>query len=111
MTTTSRAPALAAPAPRDSASASAVAIISDAPVPHPAMVRTFAAMMAREFRVLGRNLPSTFVRSVVQPLLWVFVFTYVLPKIGAASIFEAGRFTRRPAAPPRPRSPPSCCRA
>ena len=90
MTTTSRAPALAAPAPGDPASASAVAIISDAPVPHPTMVRTFAAMMAREFRVLGRNLPSTFVRSVVQPLLWVFVFTYVLPKIGAASFFEAG---------------------
>ena len=110
MTTTSRAPALAAPAPGDPASASAVAIISDAPVPHPTMVRTFAAMMAREFRVLGRNLPSTFVRSVVQPLLWVFVFTYVLPKIGAASIFEAGS-APRPAAPPRPRSPPSCCRA
>ena len=81
MTTTSRAPALAAPAPGDPASASAVAIISDAPVPHPTLVRTFAAMMAREFRVLGRNLPSTFVRSVVQPLLWVFVFTYVMPPL------------------------------
>ena len=55
MTTTSRAPALAAPAPGDPASASAVAIISDAPVPHPTMVRTFAAMMAREFRVLGQR--------------------------------------------------------
>jgi len=96
MTTTSRAPALAAPAPGDPASASAVAIISDAPVPHPTMMRTFAAMMAREFRVLGRNLPSTFVRSVVQPLLWVFVFTYVLPKIGAASIFEAGSVHPQP---------------
>ncbi|HXP53340.1 MAG TPA: ABC transporter permease, partial [Streptosporangiaceae bacterium] len=46
--------------------------------------------MAREFRVLGRNAPSTFIRSVVQPLLWVFVFTYVMPKIGAAGVFEAG---------------------
>jgi ABC-2 type transport system permease protein len=54
------------------------------------MARTFAAMMAREFRVLGRNLPSTFMRSIIQPLLWVFVFTYVLPKIGAVSLFEAG---------------------
>ena len=25
-----------------------------------------------------------------QPLLWVFVFTYVMPKIGAAGVFEAG---------------------
>ena len=27
---------------------------------------------------------------MVQPLLWVFVFTYVMPKIGAAGVFEAG---------------------
>jgi ABC-2 type transport system permease protein len=68
----------------------AMAVLSGAPVPHPTMARTFAAMMAREFRVLGRNLPSTFIRSVIQPLLWVFVFTYVMPKIGAAGLFEAG---------------------
>ena len=66
------------------------AIITGAVVPRPTMLRTFLAMMAREFRVLGRNLPSTFMRSVMQPLLWVFVFTYVLPKIGAAGVFEAG---------------------
>src|ERR1700761_6265242 len=70
--------------------ASIAALITDAPVPHPTLPKTFAAMMAREFRVLGRNAPSTFVRSVVQPLLWVFVFTYVMPKIGAAGVFEAG---------------------
>ena len=62
-----------------------MAIITGALIPHPTMLRTFLAMMAREFRVMGRNLPSTFVRSVMQPLLWVFVFTYVLPKIGAAA--------------------------
>jgi ABC-2 type transport system permease protein len=39
-------------------------------------------MMAREFRVLGRNAVSTFTRAVMQPLLFVFVFSYVLPKIG-----------------------------
>jgi len=70
--------------------ASTVAVISGAPVAHPTMPRTFAAMMAREFRVLARNLPSTFMRSIIQPLLWVFVFTYVMPKIGAAGLFEAG---------------------
>jgi len=104
MTTTSGAPGPAgpqtrtAPAPpppgvaaaHGAAATGTAAIISGAVLPHPTMVRTFLAMMAREFRVMGRNLPSTFVRSVMQPLLWVFVFTYVLPKIGAAGVFEAG---------------------
>ena len=63
--------------------ASVAALITDAPVPHPTLVKTFAAMMAREFRVLGRNAPSTFVRAVLQPLLFAFVFAYVLPKIGS----------------------------
>jgi ABC-2 type transport system permease protein len=39
-------------------------------------------MMAREFRVLRRNAVSTFTRAVMQPLLFVFVFAYVFPKIG-----------------------------
>jgi ABC-2 type transport system permease protein len=63
--------------------ASIAALITDAPVPHPTLLKTFAAMMAREFRVLGRNAPSTFVRAVLQPLLFAFVFAYVLPKIGS----------------------------
>jgi ABC-type multidrug transport system permease subunit len=94
MTTTSRTGAGAGPAltvpDGPEGLASTVAVISGAPEAHPTMLRTFAAMMAREFRVLGRNLPSTFMRSIIQPLLWVFVFTYVMPKIGAASLFEAG---------------------
>ena len=94
MTTTSGAPRTeTAPAPGAPGAGHAphvTAIITGALVPHPTMLRTFLAMMAREFRVMGRNLPSTFVRSVMQPLLWVFVFTYVLPKIGAAGVFEAG---------------------
>ena len=68
----------------------AAAIITDAPEPHPTLMKTFAAMMAREGRVLRRNMIGTFVRTVMQPLLFVFVFTYVLPKIGAAGIFGAG---------------------
>ncbi len=63
--------------------ASIAALITDAPVPHPTLVKTFAAMMAREFRVLARNAPSTFIRAVMQPLLFAFVFAYVLPKIGS----------------------------
>ena len=57
-------------------------------MPHPTLLKTFGAMMAREFRVLGRNAPSTFIRAVMQPLLFAFVFAYVLPKIGSG--FSAG---------------------
>ena len=63
--------------------AAVAALITDAPVPHPTLLKTFGAMMAREFRVLGRNAPSTFIRAVMQPLLFAFVFAYVLPKIGS----------------------------
>jgi ABC-2 type transport system permease protein len=63
--------------------ASIAALITDAPMPRPTLPKTFAAMMAREFRVLGRNAPSTFIRAVLQPLLFAFVFAYVLPKIGS----------------------------
>jgi ABC-type multidrug transport system permease subunit len=62
--------------------ASIAALITDAPQPNPTLAKTFAAMMAREFRVLRRNAPSTFMRAVMQPLLFVFVFAYVFPKIG-----------------------------
>src|ERR1700722_5198 len=71
--------------------ASVAALITNAPVPHPTLWKTFAAMMAREFRVLGRNAPSTFIRAVMQPLLFAFVFAYVLPKIGSGfSVPSAG---------------------
>jgi len=66
------------------------ALINEAPVPRPTLLKTFAAMMAREFRVLGRNAPSTFIRAVVQPLLFAFVFAYVMPKIGSGFTVAAG---------------------
>lgn len=50
----------------------------------PTIARTFAAMMAREVRVMRRNFVAIFLRVILQPLLFVFVFAYVLPKIGAA---------------------------
>ena len=87
------------PASIDAASASSdapvaaaiAALITDAPIPSPTLVKTFAAMMAREFRVLRRNAPSTFMRAVMQPLMFAFVFAYVLPKIGSGfSIGSAG---------------------
>jgi ABC-2 type transport system permease protein len=68
----------------------AAAIITDAPQTNPTLIKTFAAMMAREGRALRRNMIGTFTRSVMQPLLFVFVFTYVMPKIGGGGIFGAG---------------------
>jgi len=69
---------------------SIAALITDAPQPHPTLAKTFAAMMAREFRVLRRNAPSTFMRAVMQPLLFVFVFAYVFPKIGGGFMLGGG---------------------
>ncbi|GAA2445197.1 ABC transporter permease [Actinomadura vinacea] len=53
------------------------------PAMNPTLARTFLAMMAREMRVMRKNFVSTFLRVLVQPLMFVFVFAYVLPKIGA----------------------------
>lgn len=56
-----------------------------APASEPTQVGTFMAMMAREVRVIRKNFISTFTRVVMQPLLFVFVFAYVMPKIGRAN--------------------------
>jgi ABC-2 type transport system permease protein len=87
MTTTSPAPPAQAEQAAGSTAPSIAALIAEAPVPHPTMAKTFAAMMAREFRVLRRNAIGTFLRAVMQPLLFVFVFTYVLPKVGGGFAF------------------------
>ena len=87
-------------------------MIADAPEPRPTLIKTFNAMMAREFRVLRRNSVATFTRAVMQPLLFVFVFAYVFPKIGGG--FELGGERQRPVRPgPRgaSTSPPSSCLA
>jgi len=70
------------PGDRSPGPAQIAALIAEAPVPRPTLVKTFGAMMAREFRVLRRNALATFTRAVMQPLLFVFVFAYVFPKIG-----------------------------
>ncbi|MFC0040136.1 ABC transporter permease [Actinomadura rayongensis] len=48
--------------------------------------RTFLAMLSREVRVLRKNFVATFVRVLLQPLLFVFVFAYVLPKVGGGAM-------------------------
>ena len=87
MTTTSAAPPAQAGQAAGQAAPRIAALIAEAPTPQPTMLKTFAAMMAREFRVLRRNAVGTFLRAVMQPLLFVFVFTYVLPKIGGGLAF------------------------
>ncbi|MEU4537676.1 ABC transporter permease [Streptosporangium sp. NPDC023825] len=44
--------------------------------------RTFGALLARDLRVLRRDLRSFMARTVVQPVLFIFVFAVVLPRIG-----------------------------
>lgn len=46
---------------------------------HP--VRAFLALVARDFRIIRRDILGFVVRSVTQPLLFVFVFSFVLPKL------------------------------
>jgi ABC-2 type transport system permease protein len=42
--------------------------------------RPFLALLARDLRVLRRDLISFVLRACTQPLLFVFVFAYVMPK-------------------------------
>ena len=45
-------------------------------------LHTFGAMLARDVRVLRRQFGQFLLRTIMQPLLFVFVFAYVFPKIG-----------------------------
>ncbi|MBV8691790.1 MAG: ABC transporter permease [Actinobacteria bacterium] len=44
----------------------------------------FVAMLGRDLRVLLKTLPVFLLRTVMQPVLLMFVFTYVFPRIGQA---------------------------
>lgn len=50
--------------------------------------RAFAGMLARDSRVLRREFMPFLLRTVMNPLLFTFVFAYVFPKIGEG--FDAG---------------------
>jgi ABC-2 type transport system permease protein len=76
-----------------------------APVAAPAAIgplrqsraNAFGALLLRDLTVLRKNLKEFIPRTVLQPLLLVFVFTYVFPKIGqgvggsgaSASVFSS----------------------
>ena len=47
-----------------------------------ASAAAFRALLLRDLVVLRKNLREFIPRTILQPLLLVFVFTYVFPKIG-----------------------------
>jgi ABC-2 type transport system permease protein len=47
--------------------------------------QTFFALMERDARVLRRDFVPFLLRTAMQPLMFVFVFAYLLPKIGEGS--------------------------
>ena len=47
-------------------------------------------MLLRDVVVLGKTLTQFIPRTVIQPFLLVFVFTYVFPQIGNGPTGEAG---------------------
>ncbi|MEU5884019.1 ABC transporter permease [Spirillospora sp. NPDC047279] len=65
-------------------------VLAAPPAVRPTVPRTFLAMMAREVRVMRKNFLSTFVRVLAQPVMFVFVFAYVLPKIGGGMAGQGG---------------------
>ncbi len=53
-----------------------------APLTHATGWSAFKALLTRDAYVLAHNLKEFLPRTLIQPFLLVFVFTYVLPKIG-----------------------------
>jgi ABC-2 type transport system permease protein len=58
------------------------AIVSRRPSTAAAARTAFRALLARDVNVLRKNVIEFLLRTIMQPLLFVFVFTYVFPKIG-----------------------------
>ena len=52
------------------------------PLTHASGWSAFKALLTRDAYVLAHNLKEFLPRTLIQPFLLVFVFTYVLPKIG-----------------------------
>ena len=66
----------------------------DAPA-HPTAFAAFRALLLRDLHVLRRDWAAFLVGSLMQPFLLVFVFAYVLPKVGLAvgGAARAGEFS------------------
>jgi ABC-2 type transport system permease protein len=66
------------------AEATAIAPRTHGPSQRLAAVQTFFALMERDLRVLRREFLPFLARTAMQPALLVFVWGYILPKIGQA---------------------------
>ncbi|MDQ1709529.1 MAG: type transport system permease protein, partial [Frankiaceae bacterium] len=66
-TTATERPAPALPAPR---------------APRSGLLQPIGALLWRDVRVLRRGFRQFVIRTIMQPLLFCFVFSYVFPKIG-----------------------------
>ncbi len=53
-------------------------------------VQAFSGLFLRDFRVLRREIGPFILRVGMQPLLFLFVFTYVMPRIGQANMMGGG---------------------
>jgi ABC-2 type transport system permease protein len=51
-------------------------------------LRAFGGLMLRDFRVLRREIGPFIVRTIMNPLLFLFVFTYVFPRIGQGAMMS-----------------------
>jgi ABC-2 type transport system permease protein len=49
-------------------------------------LRAFGGLILRDFRVLRRELVPFIIRTIMNPLLFLFVFTYVFPRIGQGAM-------------------------
>jgi ABC-2 type transport system permease protein len=54
----------------------------------------FAGLLLRDARVLIREIVPFLIRAIMNPLLFVFVFTYVFPKTGLGVSDNTAEFTR-----------------
>ncbi|HEV2464822.1 MAG TPA: ABC transporter permease [Acidobacteriaceae bacterium] len=52
----------------------------------------FVSLMLRDFRVLRREIGPFVTRIIMQPLLFLFVFTFLLPRIGQANDVGGANF-------------------
>ncbi len=56
------------------------------------LLKAFFGLMARDLRVMTRELLPFILRVGMQPLLFLFVFTYVLPRMSTGNPMGAGNF-------------------
>ncbi len=67
--------------------------MSDVPIP-PSVLRVMHGLALRDLRVLRRDWAEFLTRTLMQPLLFIFVFAFVFPRIGqtigAGAAGEAG---------------------